>query len=409
MRVLGLISGTSHDGIDAAVVDFETEDDDGAPALVAHLRHTASTPYAPELRARLLRALPPAQTTLAEVCELDTAIGHAFAAAARDALATVGRVDLVCTHGQTVYHWVEGRHARGTLQLGQPAWVAEATGVPVVADVRARDVAAGGHGAPLVSYLDTLLLAGMPGRWAALNLGGIANMTVVAGGREALAFDVGPANALLDAAVLLRAANPAGYDVDGAIAATGTIDVGLLDLLLREEYYTLAAPKSTGKEVFHAGYLTAALAELGREVATPDLLATLTALTAVTVGDEVRRHGVTNVVASGGGAANPTLMRMLAAELPDVTLGTTADLGAPPDAKEAIAFALIGWATVHGVPATVPSATGARGARILGAVVPGDGPLRLPVPAPAPTSLRFAGRAPRAAAAGRRSAAEGAG
>jgi len=389
MRALGMISGTSHDGIDVAVVDFDTEDDDGAPALVGEVRYTAITPYDPDLRARLLRALPPAQTTLAEVCALDTAIGQAFAAAARAAIAVAGPVDLVCSHGQTVYHWVEEQHALGTLQLGQPAWIAEVTGVPVVADVRARDVAAGGHGAPLVSYLDTLLLAGKEGRWAALNLGGISNMTVVDRGGAALAYDIGPANALLDAAVLLREAHPEGYDVGGAVAATGAVDREFLDLLLRDDYYALPAPKSTGKEVFHAEYLTAALGELGREVSTPDLLATLTALTAVTVGSEVRRQGVTHVVASGGGAANATMLRMLADELPGVELRTTADLGAPPDAKEAIAFALIGWATVHGVPATVPTATGARGPRILGALVPGGGPLRLPAPLPAPTALRL--------------------
>ncbi|PYG01839.1 anhydro-N-acetylmuramic acid kinase [Georgenia satyanarayanai] len=388
MRVLGMISGTSHDGIDVAVVDYDVDDDD-ATALVGTVLHTGSAPYEPGLRARLLAALPPAGTTLAEVCELDTLIGQAFAAAAAGAIAAAGPVDLICSHGQTVYHWVEGGRALGTLQLGQPAWVAEATGVPVVADVRARDVAAGGHGAPLVSFLDSLVLADGEGTAAALNLGGIANITVV-GPRGVLAYDTGPANALLDVAILDRGAHPAGYDAGGAIAATGTVDEDLLALLLRDDYYAQPAPKSTGKELFHAGYLRAALEEHGRELSTPDLLATLTALTARTVADELRAHGVTRVLASGGGAANPTMLRMLAKEVPGVEVLTTDVLGLPADAKEAIAFALFGWCTAHGLPATVPSATGARGARILGSITPGAGPLRLPEPvAQEPRRLRL--------------------
>ncbi|MHA6617843.1 anhydro-N-acetylmuramic acid kinase [Pseudonocardia sp. DLS-67] len=372
MKVLGLISGTSHDGIDAAVVDFATEGD----GLHGHVTATASTPYDPALRARLRAALPPAATTLAEVCALDTLIGQAFAAAA----AAAPPVDAVCSHGQTVFHWVEGTRALGTLQIGQPAWIAERLGVPVVADVRIRDITAGGQGAPLVSYLDTLLLAGLPGRPAALNLGGIANVTVP--GR--LAWDTGPANALIDAAVLRTGAHPAGFDVDGALAARGRVDDDLLAELLTEPYYRLPPPKTTGKELFHDGYLDPFL---GRE--TTDLIATLTALTARTVADAVRGAEVDTLVVSGGGAANPTLMRMLGAELPGVRLVPSAELGAPGDAKEAIAFALIGWQTLHGVPATLPACTGASAARILGTITPGARPLRLPEPATAPKALRL--------------------
>ena len=393
MRVLGMISGTSHDGIDVAVVDYAVDDDD-ATALVGTVHHTGSSPYDPALRARLLAALPPARTTLAEVCELDTLIGQAFASAAVAAIEAAGPVDLICSHGQTVYHWVEDGRALGTLQLGQPAWIAEATGVPVVADVRARDVAAGGHGAPLVSFLDALVVGDGAGTAALLNLGGIANITVV-GPDGVLAYDTGPANALLDVVVHERDAHPAGYDDGGAIAATGTVDPDLLALLLREEYYAAPAPKSTGKELFHAAYLRSALEEHGRELSTPDLLATLTALTARTVADQLRAHGVTRVYASGGGAANPTMLRMLAEEVPGTEVLTTDALGVPADAKEAIAFALFGWCTVHGLPATVASATGARGPRILGAITPGAAPLRLPQPATtAPRTLRLRPAAP---------------
>jgi anhydro-N-acetylmuramic acid kinase len=383
VKVLGLISGTSHDGIDAAVVEFTQQGD----VLHGHVTAAASTPYDPALRARIRSALPPAATTLAEVCALDTLIGQAFA----DAAASAPPVDAVCSHGQTVYHWVDGGKALGTLQIGQPTWIAERLGVPVVADVRIRDIAAGGQGAPLVSYLDTLLLVGLPGRPAALNLGGIANITVPAHPAASpapgpLAWDTGPANALLDAAVLRTGAHPAGYDVDGALAARGRVDTDLLAELLAEPYYRLPPPKSTGKELFHDGYLDPVL-DTGIEP--PDLVATLTALTARTVADAVRGAAVDTLVVSGGGAANPTLLGMLSAEIPGVRIVPSAELGAPRDAKEAIAFALIGWQTLHGLPATLPSATGASGARVLGAIVPGAGPLRLPQPATAPSALRL--------------------
>jgi anhydro-N-acetylmuramic acid kinase len=376
VKVLGLISGTSHDGIDAAVVDFTLDGD----VLHGQITAATSTPYDPALRARIRAALPPAATTLAEVCALDTLIGQAFA----DAAAAAPPVDAACSHGQTVYHWVDGTRALGTLQIGQPAWIAERLGVPVVSDVRIRDITAGGQGAPLVSYLDTLLLAGLPGRPAALNLGGIANITLP--GR--LAWDTGPANALIDAAVVRTGAHPAGYDVDGALAARGRVDDDLLAELLAEPYYRLPPPKTTGKELFHDGYLDPFL---GREAA--DLVATLTALTARTVADAVRGADVDTLVVSGGGAANPTLMRMLGAELPGVRLVPSAELGAPRDAKEAIAFALIGWQTLHGLPATLPNCTGASGARILGTITPGAGSLHLPPPAEAPQALRLTGAA----------------
>jgi anhydro-N-acetylmuramic acid kinase len=387
VKVLGMISGTSHDGIDAAVVDFALQGD----VLHGHLTSASSAAYDPALRARILAALPPAATTLAEVCELDTLIGQAFADVA-DKSTAAGPVDAVCSHGQTVFHWVDasGTSALGTLQIGQPAWIAERLGVPVVADVRIRDIAAGGQGAPLVSYLDTLLLGDLPGRPAALNLGGISNMTVPGAAGGPLAWDIGPANSLVDAAVLRTGAHPAGYDADGAVAARGRVDEELLADLLAEPYYRLPAPKSTGKELFHDGYVAAALARHGRDVEPADLIATLTALTAQTVAEAVRAAGVDTLVVSGGGCANLTMLRMIADRLPGVRLTTSGELGAPPDLKEAIAFALIGWQSLHGLPATLPSATGASAARTLGAITPGREPLRLPEPVTgAPASLRL--------------------
>ncbi|MBM0224917.1 anhydro-N-acetylmuramic acid kinase [Micromonospora sp. ATA51] len=384
-----MISGTSHDGIDVAAVDFTLRDG----VLHGTVGYADSLPYPEQLRVRLMRALPPAALTFAEACELDTLIGQAFAEVAADAAELAGGVDLICSHGQTVYHWVQGRQVRGTMQIGQPAWIAERAGVPVVADVRARDVVAGGQGAPLVSLMDVMLLSGLPGRPAALNLGGIANVTVLrpTGGGGPVAYDTGPANALIDAAVVRASRGRLRYDEDGRLAAAGRVDDALLTALLAEPYYRLDPPKTTGKELFHADYLEQALtAHSGLSDA--DIAATLTALTAQTVADQVRRHQVDTLVASGGGCANPTLMAMLRERLAGVRVTTTAEFGAPTDTKEAVAFALIGWHTAHGLPGTVPSCTGATGARVLGAIVPGATPLRLPDPlATAPAALRLTG------------------
>ena len=376
MKILGLISGTSHDGIDAAIVDFRF---DGG-ALTGTVLHRNSTPYAPELRDRLVAALPPTKTTLAEVCELDTLIGQAFADAAAAAVASTGDVDVIVSHGQTVFHWVDGGHALGTLQIGQPAWIAERTGAPVVSDVRIRDITVGGHGAPLVSFLDTLLLGSQPGIPAALNLGGISNMTVVRGAGDVSAYDIGPANALIDAVITETGANPLGYDADGRIAASGTVDDTLLAVLLDDPYYALPAPKSTGKEHFHGGYLNDAIARSGRTPSTADLVATLTELTVRSVARDVRAAGIDLLVASGGGCRNPLIIGGLRDALPGVRVVLSDEFGAPADDKEAIAFALIGWCTMHGVAGTEPAGTGAREARILGTITPGSGPLRLPPP-----------------------------
>ncbi|MGC4847422.1 anhydro-N-acetylmuramic acid kinase [Micromonospora sp. DT15] len=378
MRVIGLMSGTSYDGIEAAAAEFELSGDTLRMRPLGRLSH----PYSDELRTQIAAALPPTATTTEAICVLDTGIGQAFAEAGARALAQLcdGNADLLVSHGQTMHHWVEDGRVRGTLQLGQPAWIAEATGLPVVADLRSRDVAAGGQGAPLVALFDTLLLGGLPGVPAALNLGGIANITVVAPDADPLAFDTGPANALLDAAARHFSGGTEEYDRDGRGAAAGQVNPDLLRRLLDEPYYRLPGPKSTGKELFHLPYLLAALAD----APTPDpqdVLATLTRLTAVTVAGACRDHGVTRLVVSGGGAHNPTLMRMLADELPGVQLSSSDDLGIASDAKEALAFALLGYLTVHGLPGTLPSGTGARHASVLGSITPGRQPLRLPAPA----------------------------
>ncbi|WP_243792801.1 anhydro-N-acetylmuramic acid kinase [Saccharopolyspora gloriosae] len=384
-RVLGLISGTSMDGIDVAVGELSLPG-----GGVAELRPGGFTEvaYPAELRRRLLAALPPAGVDAREFCVLDTEVGLAFAAAARAGIAEFGEVDLIASLGQTLYHWVEDGRARGTTQLGQAAWIAEATGVPVIADLRARDVAAGGHGAPLAGVLDALWLADRPRPAIALNIGGIANITVV-GGPEPLAYDTGPGNALLDAAAAQVTGGTAASDLGGLIAAGGQVHEELLARLLADDYYREAPPKSTGKEHFNADYLARAVR--GLDVSGPDLLATLTELTAATIADACHRHGPREVIASGGGVHNPTLMAALRERLrgdrpgtADVEVHVSDDLGLPAAGKEGYLTALLGWLTWNGLPGNVPGTTGADGPRLLGAITPGTAPLRLPEPAREP-------------------------
>ncbi|MFG2924903.1 anhydro-N-acetylmuramic acid kinase [Streptomyces sp. NPDC048305] len=366
MRVIGLMSGTSYDGIDAAAADIHP---DGEGLVVRPLGMVTDT-YDEDLRTALAAAMPPAATTLRDVCALDTGIGQAFArtAARADAELCDGRAELAVSHGQTVYHWVEGGRVQGTLQIGQPAWIAERTGLPVLADLRTRDVAAGGQGAPLVSMVDALWLAGRGGTPVALNIGGIANVTAVRDGSH-LAFDTGPGNALLDAAVSHGTGGRLAYDAGGELAARGRVRPELLRALLDEPYYRLPAPKTTGKELFHLPYLHDRLPGAG-DVPLEDLAATLTVLTAVTVADAVRSLGASEVIASGGGIRNPQLMRALRAEL-SVPVSTSDELGLPSAAKEALAFAVLGWLSVHGLAGTLPSCTGADRPAILGSLTPG--------------------------------------
>ncbi|MGW0502080.1 anhydro-N-acetylmuramic acid kinase [Micromonospora sp. NPDC003241] len=372
MKIVGLMSGTSYDGVDVAVAEFTVE---GDTLWLRPLGHRGLT-YDDALRAAIGAVLPPGTTTIADVCRLDNRLGEVFAEAAAVGLELAGGgVDVVVSPGQTVFHWVEGGRARGTLQLGAVARVAARVGVPVLADLRSADVAAGGQGAPLVPAFDALLLAGDdPAPRAALNLGGIANLTVVSAGSPVLGYDVGPANALLDAAAERLLGAPC--DRDGARAAAGRVHAGLLAELLAEPYYAAPAPKSTGRELFHAGYLDRRLAALAGPVAVDDVFATLTELTARTVTDACDRHRVTEVVAAGGGVRNRTLWRRLAELGAGRPLRTTDELGVPAQAKEAYAFALLGWLSWHGLPGALPSVTGAGRATVLGSWTPAGPPAR---------------------------------
>lgn len=373
-----MLSGTSYDAVDATAADLELAED----TLLLRPLGLHSREIPESLRARIAAVLPPHATSAEEICRLDTELGQLFGELARE-LCQRAAAELVVSHGQTVFHWVEDERTHGTLQLGSPAWIAAATGLPVVSDLRTADIARGGHGAPLTSTVDAMLLRGRGYRCGALNLGGIANITVVAGG-DVIAYDIGPANALIDAAVARQTDGRERMDRGGRRAARGRVDRDVLDDLLDEPYYRRPPPKSTGKELFHAGYLD------GR-AGGDDLVATLTELTAALVGRACRAHRLDDVFVSGGGVRNPVLMARIAALSAPTRIRPSDELGLPAQAKEAYVFAVLGFLTVHGLAGTIPAATGAARPALLGSITPGANPLRLPDPVVRrPTRLRIA-------------------
>jgi anhydro-N-acetylmuramic acid kinase len=364
---LGLISGTSTDGIDAAIVRFG---DDGRSAELLFGRTYA---WPSDLRARLVElGQRGVSLTLDEIGELDTRIGRIFAEAAGYALRDSGvdakDITAIGSHGQTLRHRPHGEHPF-TLQMGDANLIAEHCGVRVVADFRRRDMAAGGHGAPLLPALHAALLTAPQEQRAVVNLGGIANITLLppanATHGDVRGFDTGPANALMDAWCLRHTG--AGYDRDGSFALSGRVDTALLSQLLQEPWFSLPAPKSTGRDQFHLGWLEQHLS--GQE-APADVQATLLALTARTVADALNaaQPGTSRLIACGGGVHNPALMRALAATLPRMTVESSAAHGLDPDLVEAMGFAWLARQTVLGLPGNLPSVSGAKGPRVLGAI-----------------------------------------
>ena len=367
---MGLMSGTSCDGIDAALVRIRG---DGERVRVETIA-ARTTPYPARLRARLL-ALPHADAL--EVAALDAELGERLAAAALDVVRRGGRrpsgVAFVASHGHTAAH-VPGR---ATLQIGQPAVIAERTGIGVVADFRPRDVAAGGEGAPLVPFADRLLLAREGRVVAAQNVGGIANVTAM-GPREGdlVAFDTGPGMMAIDLAAAAATGGRLRYDPAGRIARGGVVDRRLLADLLDHPYLRRRPPRTTGREAFGAPFVAPLLRRARTPRARRDLVATLTAFTAasILVAYDAFLPPVDEVVVSGGGARNRTLLAHLARGLAERGRGVVvpaADRGVDADFKEAVAFALLGWAFRRGLPNTVSAATGAAHAVVAGAWWPG--------------------------------------
>lgn len=364
---LGLMSGTSADGIDAALVRFDEGDAHAAPILL----HARTHAWQPALRERLLAlGQQAAMLTLDEVGELDVRIGQAFAAAAlatlREAGLTARDVAAIGSHGQTLRHHPDG-DAPFTLQLGDAHVIAERCGIPVVADFRRRDVAAGGHGAPLVPAFHAATLHDAGEDRAVLNLGGIANLTLLPARGTVRGFDTGPANGLMDAWCQRHVGTPC--DIGGSFAAQGSIDGPLLARLLAEPWFAAPPPKSTGRDRFHLDWVEAALS--GTE-APADVQATLLALTAHSVAAALQaiQPGTRRVIACGGGVHNPMLMAALAEAMPEAVIESSAGHGLDPDFVEAMAFAWLAREHLAGRPGNLPAVTGAAGPRVLGALYP---------------------------------------
>lgn len=380
MLIIGLMSGTSLDGVDAALVELRGTT---RAALEWRVVHAVTHPFDSEQRAAIHHGMVAGNARA--LCRLDAELGEWLAEAAqqvcREAHVALAEVAAIGSHGQTLWHEPPTVGRRGaTLQLGDAATIAERTGCAVVSNFRVRDMAAGGHGAPLVPWVDETLFA-VPERARALqNIGGIGNVTRVPprGSEEPLlAFDTGPGNALIDAAVERATSGRLTYDRDGALAARGEVDQRLLGELLAHPYFGLHPPKSTGRETFGSPFVTRLCEALEPEGDADwlDLVATLTELTARSIADSYERWllplGLDEVIVTGGGALNPTLMARLVALLDPVPVRGGAALGVEPGIKEAVAFAVLAWAHLHRLPGNVVAATGAAGPRVLGSYTPG--------------------------------------
>jgi anhydro-N-acetylmuramic acid kinase len=382
MLVLGLMSGTSADGIDVALAGIS-----GAPPrLHAKLLGHTSSQFPSPLRKEILRVAEQHAITAGELSQLNFRLGDIFAeaalAACRKFRVSPKRIALIGSHGQTIFHQGNpvpylGRATASTLQIGEPSVIAARTGITTVGDFRPADIALGGQGAPLVPYADYLLYRHENLGRVSLNLGGIANITVIpaaAKPEQIFAFDTGPANMLIDALVSHFTRGRQRFDKDAGIAQTGRSIPPLLDELMRDPYLKLAPPKSTGREYYGSAYLKKVLALGKRHRAKPaDLIRTATIFTALSVVDALNRFvlpktKIRQLIVSGGGAKNPLLLVQLSAALNGTEILSSSSFGIPEDAKEAFAFALLAYETFHRRASNLPSATGAHAPAILGKI-----------------------------------------
>lgn len=379
-RIIGLMSGTSLDGVDAAVVEVEGSGKDTRIKLLSFITQAYD-----ELTREAIKALCSEEcSSSATICSMNVVLGELFAAAAFKAAEASGvpmrEIDLISSHGQTIWHQPEGDaearfRVRSTLQIGDISVVSKQTGRPVIGDYRPADIAVGGQGAPLTPYADYILFADQHKGRIVQNIGGIGNCTILPQGADAehvTAFDTGPGNMLIDQAVAYYSEGREHYDADGAWAASGTVHAGLLDELLDHPYLKLPPVKTTGREMFGKSF---AMSTIGRaeqmSMRPEDVIATFTAFTAHSIALAYREFvfpqaSVQEVIVSGGGSHNRTLMSMLANRLPQVKLLISDELAVSGDAKEAIAFAIMANEFLHQVPNHLISATGAARKTVLG-------------------------------------------
>lgn len=385
--LIGLMSGTSLDGIDAALVEIRTNA--SGEIEQATLREFTYLPYSDEVRDYVLNLCSVESARIDQLTTAHYGLSEWYACVVeqliKKAAISASDVDAICMHGQTVWH-IAGRtpfpgptgptEVRASLQIGDLSLLAERTGIPVVGNFRARDLAADGEGAPLVPYADYILFRDTQKGRLLQNIGGIANVTILPAGADiekVVAFDTGPGNMIIDQIVHLVTDGRMRYDEGGKWAASGQVCKEMLDRLLQDPYYQLQPPKSTGREVYGKAFAQELMAQAKQQgLHDADLIATVTALTASTIAQAYIQHvlphtKVEEVIVSGGGAHNQTLLSMLQEQLPaSMKVMTTQQFGMPDDAKEAVAFAILGHETLMGRPSNVPSVTGAKRAVPLG-------------------------------------------
>ncbi len=384
LKVIGLNSGTSCDGIDAAVVEIEGWGKSTRLRLLAYKNYN----YTEETRRMIEELFNPQTSGVDKICVSNFYLGELFAQAAleiiKEAGMTPGEIDLIGSHGQTIYHRpgpviAGGIPVRSTLQIGEATVIAERTGVLTIADFRPRDLAVGGEGAPLIPYVDDLLFGRDNKHRVIQNIGGIANLTLVGGAirpEEIIAFDTGPGNMVIDGVVSNLTAGRLRYDRDGLIAAEGRVHTGLMTELLTHPFLAKKPPKSTGREEFGAEFIGSVLEKARKIGLTPqDLTATVTAFTVESIAQHyeeyiIPRYSLDEIIIGGGGAYNPTLMRMMEERMAPIPVKRHEDYGLSSDAKEAVAFAVLANETIHGLPANLPSVTGAVRPVVLGKIIP---------------------------------------
>ncbi len=360
---VGLMSGTSLDGVDAALVRCTGS---GMPQTLGAV-HLA---YPPELRAQVLQVCTEQGGRFAALGAIDIGVARLYASAVKQLLQDTGvaaaEVRAIGAHGQTVHHQPQGE-LRFTVQLGDPNTLAVLTGITVVADFRRRDMALGGQGAPLAPAFHDAVLRHPTQPRVVLNCGGIANVSVLLPGRPCIGYDTGPANILMDAWAAQHLHQP--YDRDGAWALAGHLHAGLLQALRSDLYFALPPPKSTGREHFNAAWLATQLARHAPQAAPADVQRTLLELTASTIADAIARHAdAGELLVAGGGAFNPALLQRLQALNPRWQVASTAAHGMPPDQMEAVAFAVFAQRTMDGLTGNLPAVTGASRPCVLGGI-----------------------------------------
>lgn len=380
MKVIGLMSGTSGDGIDAALVEIKGDPQN----LVWELLGFVEVPYSKTVRQAILDLCDVNTARVDAICAMNVALGEWFADAALAVCETAGisceQIDAIGSHGQTIHHLPDLTHVaektvRSTLQIGDPATIAERTGITTVSDFRSRDMAVGGQGAPLVPLVDYMLYASKDVGRVLLNIGGIANVTVLPKActlDDVFAFDTGPGNMVIDGVVQAVTQGTMVFDKDGLLAAQGKPLAQVLDQCMQHPFFMKAPPKSTGREIFGASVVNTLCEASDRA---EDLIATATHWTAESITQAFHdfvlpKCEVNELIVSGGGAKNPTLMRLLKERL-DLSVLTSDDVGLKSEAKEAVAFALLAYETLHGRAGNVPKVTGAMKPVVLGSVTPG--------------------------------------